>query len=107
MKIKFLVLFIISSAFAYSVEPSAFPKFSDKLPTDIIAIETLVGDTINFYLNKQSSYSNRVINYISNYFYNIKPDTIVVHNSKKEMIENVDFFVLKNYETIFFHLGIF
>ena len=100
MKIKFLVLFIISSAFAYSVEPSAFPKFSDKLPTDIIAIETLVGDTINFYLNKQSSYSNRVINYISNYFYNIKPDTIVVHNSKKEMIENVDFFVLKNYETI-------
>lgn len=100
MKIKFLVLFIISSAFAYSVEPSAFPKFSDKLPTDIIAIETLVGDTINFYLDKQSSYSNRVINYISNYFYNIKPDTIVVHNSKKEMIENVDFFVLKNYETI-------
>ena len=66
MKIKFLVLFIISSAFAYSVEPSAFPKFSDKLPTDIIAIETLVGDTINFYLDKQSSYSNRVINYISN-----------------------------------------
>ena len=100
MKIKFLVLFIISSAFAYSVEPSAFPKFSDKLPTDIIAIETLVGDTINFYLDKQSSYSNRVINYISNYFYNIKPDTIVVHNSKKEMIENVDFFVLKNNETI-------
>lgn len=99
MKRICLLFFFVNLGIAmFAFKPSSIPRFNRYLPADTIEINDLIGDTIKF-LKTQNSYNDFVDN-VSPYLYNLYPDTIIVHYSKKPLIADVDYFVLRKYESV-------
>lgn len=91
------VIFINLCVAMFGIKPSLIPKFNSYLLADTIEMDDLIGDTIKF-LKIKNGYNDFVDN-VSPYLYNFYPDTIIVHQSKKPLIENIDYFVLRKYES--------
>lgn len=82
----------------FGMKPSLIPLFNSDLLADTIEMNDLIGDTIKF-LKTKNGYNDFVDN-VSPYLYNMYPDTIIVHQSKKPLIEDIDYFVLRKYESV-------
>ena len=99
MKRIYLPIIFINLCIAmFGMKPSLIPLFNSDLLADTIEMDDLIGDTIKF-LKTKNGYNDFVDN-VSPYLYNIYPDTIIVHQSKKPLIEDIDYFVLRKYESV-------